>query len=132
MTSFHIDNFTSANRCYFKNVTALFTYIEHWGKRVFVGFCIDGTLLAELQAGMSRSCRILLFLHHNYQVSLKWHKYSLLRFPDTPCVYKDLICFKIFIIYKSGVSTQDKKILLCLLRMPKTAFILLRVLLPFT
>ncbi len=35
----------------------------------FVGFWKDG-LLALIQAKMSRSCRFLLFLHHNYQVSL--------------------------------------------------------------
>ncbi len=28
-------------------------------------------LLAEVQARMSKGCRFLLFLHHNYQVSLK-------------------------------------------------------------
>ena len=55
----------SANKPSFQNPT----YMEHWAKRVFVGFWIDG-LLAELQARMSRSCRISLFLHHNYQVSL--------------------------------------------------------------
>ena len=38
---------------------------------MFVGFWKDG-LLAEIQARMSRSCRFLLFLHHNYQVSLRW------------------------------------------------------------
>ncbi len=43
---------------------------QNRAKRVFVRFWIDG-LLAELQARMSRSCRISLFLHHNYQVSLR-------------------------------------------------------------
>ncbi len=35
----------------------------------FVGFWKDG-LLTEVQAKMSRSCRSLLFWHHNYQVTL--------------------------------------------------------------
>ncbi len=38
MTGPQIGNFTSANRCYCKNVTALFTSMEHWAKRLFVGF----------------------------------------------------------------------------------------------
>ncbi len=40
-----------------------------FGKCIFARFQKDG-LLAELQARMSRGCRILLFLHHDYQVSL--------------------------------------------------------------
>ncbi len=56
-------------KCYFKNVTALFTSMEHWAKGLFVWFWIEG-LLAELQVRMSRDCRFLLFWHHNYQVSL--------------------------------------------------------------
>ncbi len=69
MTHPQICNLTSANRCYFKNVTALLTSMEHWAKGFFVGFWLEG-LLAELQARMSRDCRFLLFWHHNYQVSL--------------------------------------------------------------
>ncbi len=42
---------------------------ERWAKRPFSGFWKDG-LLDELQVRMSRSCRILLFLPHKYQVSL--------------------------------------------------------------
>ena len=49
----------SANEPSFQNLT----------KRLFVGFWKD-CLLAELQARMSKSRRFLLFLHHNYQVSL--------------------------------------------------------------
>ena len=41
--------------------------MEHWAKRLFVGFLKD-SLLVELQARMSSGCR---FLHHNYQVSLR-------------------------------------------------------------
>ena len=50
------------------HVPSLFTSMEHWAKRVFVGFqkC---DILASLQARMSRD-RFLLFLHHNYHVSL--------------------------------------------------------------
>ncbi len=44
--------------------STLFTSMERWAKRLFVGFWKDG-LLAELQARMSRSCRFLLFLPHN-------------------------------------------------------------------
>ncbi len=47
----------------------IFTSKEHLAKGVFVGFWKDG-LLAKIQARTSRSCRFLLFLHHNYQVSL--------------------------------------------------------------
>ncbi len=43
---------TSTNRCYFKNVIALFACMEHW---VFVVFWKDG-LLAELQAQMFNFC----------------------------------------------------------------------------
>ncbi len=39
-------------------------YSKIWTKRLYVGF------LTELQARVSRGCRFLLFLHHNYQVSL--------------------------------------------------------------
>ena len=41
----------------------------HCAKRLFVGFRKYG-FLAELQVRMSRDSRILLFSHHNYQVSL--------------------------------------------------------------
>ncbi len=54
------------NRCKkcsnLKNLTPLFTSMERWAKRLFVGFWKDG-LLAELQAKMSRGCRFLLFWH---------------------------------------------------------------------
>ncbi len=43
--------------------------MEHWAKMPSVGFRKYG-FLAELHARMSRESRILLFLHHNYQVSL--------------------------------------------------------------
>ncbi len=43
--------------------------MEHWAKRLIVGFRKYG-LLAKLQAIMSQDSRFLLFLHHNYQVSL--------------------------------------------------------------
>ena len=36
--SLQVSNFTSANRCYFKNLTALFTSMEHWAKRLSVRF----------------------------------------------------------------------------------------------
>ncbi len=55
------------------SVSAFFTSMEHWTKRLFVRFWKDG-FSAEIQARMSRSSRFLLFLHHNhynYQVSLK-------------------------------------------------------------
>ena len=42
----------------------------HRCKRLFVRFWKD-CILAELHAIMSKSCRFLLFSHHNYQVSLK-------------------------------------------------------------
>ena len=42
-------------------------------KRLFVVFWKDG-LLAELQARMTRGCRLLLFLHNKYQVSLNEEK----------------------------------------------------------
>ncbi len=61
---------TSANRCYFRNVTALFTSIERWAKRLLVRFQKDG-LLAELQAKTSKGCRMLLFQHHSYMVTLR-------------------------------------------------------------
>ncbi len=48
--------------------------MEHWAKRPFVGFWKDG-LLIELQARTSKSCRFLLFLHHNYQVSLSCYRH---------------------------------------------------------
>ncbi len=70
MTGLQICIFTSANRCYFKYVTALFASMEHWAKRLFVRFWKDG-LLAELQANMSRGCRFLLFWNHSYKVTLK-------------------------------------------------------------
>ena len=65
MTCLQICHFTSANRCYFKNVTALFTSVERWAKRLFVGFEKDG-LLAELQARTSRSCRFCCFFKEIY------------------------------------------------------------------
>ena len=86
MTSLQICNFTSANRCYFKNVTAFFTSMEHWAKTLFVGFWKD-VLLAELHAQMSRRRRFLLFLHHNYQVSLTAHIVYLL--PRQACVIRN-------------------------------------------
>ena len=55
--------------CNSANKLLFFTSIEHWAKRLFVGFQKYG-LLAELQARMSRDCRFSLFLHHNYQVTL--------------------------------------------------------------
>ncbi len=69
MTSLQISNFTSANRCYFKNLTGLFTSMECWAKRPFVRSWKDG-LLTESQARMSRGCRLLLFWHHSYEVTL--------------------------------------------------------------
>ena len=44
-----------------KNLFARFTSMEHWSKRLFVGFLKDG-LLAELQTRMSRSRRFCCFL----------------------------------------------------------------------
>ena len=46
--SLQMFTFTSANRCYFWNVTALFPSMKHWVKWPFVGFWQDG-LLAKLQ-----------------------------------------------------------------------------------
>ena len=37
-------------------------------------------LLDELQAQMSRDCRFLLFLHHNYQVSLSGYTFITIFF----------------------------------------------------
>ena len=71
----------SANKQSFQNLTknpfaqcsldvkSVVTSMEHWLKRLFVRFLKDG-LLAELEARVPRSCRVLLFWHHNYQVSL--------------------------------------------------------------
>ena len=48
----------------------LFSQLWNIGQKgLFVGIWKDG-LLTELQARTSRDCRFLLFLHHNYQVSL--------------------------------------------------------------
>ncbi len=69
ITGLQISNLTSANRCYFKNVTELFTSMEYWAKGFFVGFW-KGGLFAELQARMSRGCRFLLFLKHKCLVTL--------------------------------------------------------------
>ena len=69
MTGPQIGTFTSANRCYFKNVTAIFTSMEHWAKRPFVRFWKDG-LLAELKARMCWGCRFLLFLKQRCLVTL--------------------------------------------------------------
>ena len=51
--------------------TALFPSMEHWAKRLFVGFEKDG-LLAELQARTSRSFRFCCFLPYTQQVSLRF------------------------------------------------------------
>ena len=71
MTGLQISNFTSANRGYLKNLTALFAYMECWAKSFFFR-CWKDSLLAELRAKMSRGCRFLLFWHHSYKVTLKW------------------------------------------------------------
>ncbi len=47
--------------------------MEHWAKKHFVRFQKD-PLLAELQAKTSKGCRLLLFQHHSYMVTLK-HQY---------------------------------------------------------
>ncbi len=70
MTHPQICILTSANRCYFKNVTAFFTSMEHWAKGLFVRFWIEG-LLAELQARMSRM---------SYQVSLIRYNAEMVEF----------------------------------------------------
>ncbi len=70
MTSLQMSNFTSANRCYLKNVTALLTSMECWATRLFATFKKD-PLLVEIQAKTSKSCRILLFQHHFYMVTLR-------------------------------------------------------------
>ncbi len=61
----------SANKPSFTLPTDHFTVAEHLkcsiGQKGFVAFWKDG-LLAELPAWMSRGC---IFLHHNYQVSLR-------------------------------------------------------------
>ncbi len=49
--------------CEHRAETALFTSMERWAKRLFVGFEKDG-LLAELQARTSRICRFCCFLPH--------------------------------------------------------------------
>ncbi len=49
VTGLRISNLTSANRCYFENITALFTSMQHWAKGPFDGNWKDG-LLAESQA----------------------------------------------------------------------------------
>ena len=46
------------------------TSMEHRAKKLFVGFWKHGSL-AKLMAKRSRGCRFSLFLHHNYQVSLR-------------------------------------------------------------
>ncbi len=59
-----IPSFQNRTSTFLNNgLTALFTSMEHWAKRLFVGFGKDG-LLAELQARTSRSCIFCFFLHH--------------------------------------------------------------------
>ncbi len=92
MTSLQMCNFTSANRCYFKNVIALFTSMECWAERLFVRFR-KNPLLAELQAKTSKGCRILLFQHHSYMVTLRW---SLRVFPGCQDSYDLGGCHRLY------------------------------------
>ncbi len=61
------------------NVTALFTSMEHWAKRLFVRFWKDG-LLAKLKARMSWGRRFLPFLKHRCLVTLTLYKTRQIQF----------------------------------------------------
>ena len=65
MTSLQISNLTSANRCYFKSLTALFTSMEHRAKKL--RFWKDG-LLAEYRPKCPKVADFCYFCHE-----MSWH-----------------------------------------------------------
>ncbi len=75
MTRLQFCNFTSANRCYFKNFTALFTSMEHGAERLFCR--ISKRCVISWITGLNvQRLQILQFFHNNYQVSLMRNRAS--------------------------------------------------------
>ncbi len=75
---------------YVKNATALFTAMEHWTKRLFVGFWKAG-LLAELQATMSWKRRLFAIFEalvpSNLKLHLTFSGFSLWEAPASYIIY---------------------------------------------